>query len=341
MKQRNWLAIGCCLVAINAFAQSSKNQMRIAFGSCDDQDRPQEMWKEIIAQHPDVWIWGGDNVYSDFKSPAGRKALYNKQKSNTDYQQLIKSCVVTGTWDDHDYGINDGGKNYSLKKESQQLALDFLGFAETHPVRKQEGIYNSMEFGNGKRKVKIINLDTRSFRDTIFRINYIDSVTQKKAYRFEANPTGDVLGEQQWKWLERELNNSGAAFYIINSSIQVLAEEHRFEKWANLPTARKRLLDLINTSKKRIIIISGDRHIAEFSKVDLPNGLPLYEFTSSGLTHTWSEQWVENNRHRIGDLIIEKNFGVIIIEWKNKNPLVKLQSRGLNHQLFNEINISW
>jgi alkaline phosphatase D len=270
-----WLVIIFCWVATNALAQGNKNQIRIAFGSCNDQAHTQEIWKEILNQHPHVWIWGGDNIYSDFKNPAGRKALYEKQKSNEDYQQLIKTCVVTGTWDDHDYGVNDGGKNYSLKKESQQLAMDFIGFAKNNPVRKHAGIYNSMEYGEGTKKVKVINLDTRSFRDTLDRVNYIDSATQKKLNRYLPNPQGDMLGETQWKWLKQELNEGNASVVILNSSIQVLPQEHRFEKWENFPSARKRLLNLINQSNKFVIIISGDRHIAEFSKTTLSNGQAL------------------------------------------------------------------
>jgi alkaline phosphatase D len=37
---------------------------------------------------------------------------------------------VIGTWDDHDYGLNDAGKEYSGKVFSQRLMLDFLDEAE-------------------------------------------------------------------------------------------------------------------------------------------------------------------------------------------------------------------
>ena len=33
---------------------------------------------------------------------------------------------IIGTWDDHDYGLNDAGKEYDGKDFSQQLMLDFL-----------------------------------------------------------------------------------------------------------------------------------------------------------------------------------------------------------------------
>ena len=44
---------------------------------------------------------------------------YAYQKADSGYQLLLKSdAQIIGTWDDHDYGVNDGGKNYSRKKES-------------------------------------------------------------------------------------------------------------------------------------------------------------------------------------------------------------------------------
>ncbi len=325
-------------LSVAVFAQA--DLLTVAFGSCNDQNRPQEMWQVLSAQHPDVWIWGGDNIYADIKNPGARAALYRQQKSNQHYQQLMKTCEITGTWDDHDYGVNDGGKYYHLKSEAKRLAVDFLGFQANHPVWQHEGIYNSQEYGKGEKKVKVINLDTRTFRDTVYRENYIDSTTNRQLYRMVPNVTGDMLGEQQWAWLEAELKNTAAQVVIINSSVQVLPSQHRFEKWANLPRAKARLLKLISDSRKNVIIISGDRHIAEFSKFVLPGGRVLFEFTSSGLTHTWADPWEEANDYRVGPLVIEKNFGIIEIRWQNERPHITLKVMGLGQKVFNEVSFS-
>jgi alkaline phosphatase D len=74
---------------------------------------------------------------------------------------------------------------------------------------------------------------------------------------------------------------------IIGSSIQLLSSEHPYGHWGDYPKARARVLRLIaGVRPKLTVILSGDRHLGEISRSDDP-GLPypLYEVTSSGLTH--------------------------------------------------------
>lgn len=309
-------------------AQPDRIITRIAFGSCSHQDDSVQMWKDVLQQNPDLWIWLGDNIYGDTQDMALMEGMYDLQKQHPDYQKLLKSCPVIGTWDDHDYGTNDGGKFFAKRKESRELALAFLDVPASASVRKREGLYQAFEYGSGNKKVKVIMLDTRYFRDTLQAGSGVQ--------RYVPNEQGDVLGETQWKWLRHELATSDARLHIIGSSIQFIAEEQGFEKWANFPKARKRMLDLLTELKpSNTIFITGDRHIAEVSKMTLP-GLPypLYDFTSSGLTHTWEESEPEANPYRVGELIIQKNFGIININWNDHLPLLELQVRGLENSLY-------
>jgi alkaline phosphatase D len=317
--------------ALPAAAQPAEKTIEIiAFGSCSRESSAEQFWQEINDVRPDLWIWGGDNIYGDTHDMALLKKKYDRQKDHPGYRKLIEQTAITGTWDDHDYGINDGGKYFSRKHESKKLFLDFIGTELNDPVWKHEGIYNANMYGSGERKIKVINLDTRFFRDTVMREHFTDALSGKQIYRNVPNSEGELLGEEQWQWLENELINSTAAINIINSSIQVLSDEHRFEKWSNFPKERRRLLDLIVSSKARgVIIISGDRHIAEISRMSLPGlAYPLVDFTSSGLTHTWSGAAEEKNQHRVGDLIIDRNFGLMYIDWHGKSPRLRLQVRG-------------
>ena len=106
---------------------------RMAFGSCNRQDAPQPLWKPIIAEKPDLWVWMGDNIYGDSPVMDTLRAKYIRQNSNLDYQLLKARTPIIGVWDDHDYGINDGGKNYAQKKTSRDLMFDFLNVPQAAP----------------------------------------------------------------------------------------------------------------------------------------------------------------------------------------------------------------
>ena len=322
-----WL---CLFPVTGIFSQ--QNEFTIAFGSCARQTSNTQLWQEILDKKPNVWMWIGDNVYADTHNMDSLRSAYNKQKSHPDYLQLLKKTKVIGTWDDHDYGINDGGKFFSRKNESKEELLRFLDVPIHADVRNHSGVYQSFIFGEAEQSTKIILLDTRYFRDTLAK-----SVTKGK--RYEENKKGDILGEEQWVWLEKELTNSKANLHIIASSFQFLANEHGFEKWGNFPKARKRMFTLLQKVKpNNTLFVSGDRHIAEFSKIKLPGlSYTLYDFTSSGLTHTWNDPWIEQNKLRVGNLIIEKNYGLISVQWQNQKPFVTMQVLGQNNQLLAEV----
>ncbi len=297
----------------------------IAFGSCNREDAPQPLWKEILKNDPDVFLWGGDNIYSDTDDAEKMKAEYALQKKNKNYQKVLNRTAVLATWDDHDYGLNDGGKEWHFKEKSQQLFLDFMDVPANSKRRKREGVYHAEEFETPKGSIKVILLDTRYFRDSLK-----EDPDPEKRY---ASSDGTILGEQQWAWLEEELNNSEADFNVILSSIQILSAEHGFEKWANFPSEVDKLKGLLISSQARkVILLSGDRHISEFSKTSV-EGLdyPLVDFTSSGLTHTYEDFDSEPNGYRVGEVVKHKSFGLLKFDFSKNEVLMEM--RGENNKL--------
>ena len=73
--------------------------------------------------------------------------------------------------------------------------------------------------------------------------------------------------------------------------------------------------------------------MAEISKLDDP-GLPypVYEVTSSGMTHSWHNFTHEPNRHRMGQVFADKNFGTIDIQWTS-DPEVVLRVHGEENEI--------
>jgi len=313
-------------------SEKNKTHFTIAFGSCNNQVLENTLWTAIKKNNPDVWIWGGDVIYSDTDDMNYMAQNYLKQKSNAAYSNFIKNMDVLATWDDHDYGINDGGFEYAQKEAAQQLFLDFFDVPENDARRQQEGIYFAKDDTIENNSIKIILLDTRYCRTALTQ----DTLTEKR-YKPNVYGQGTILGEIQWEWLENELRKSKASFNIIVSSIQFLSAEHGYESWGNMPHEIEKLENLLrNTEAKNAIILSGDRHISEISKKEIEGlNYPLIDFTSSGMTHSYTNFKGEPNKFRIVDVVSEKSFGILKIDFETNT--VQMEIRGENNVIYNTI----
>ena len=175
-------------------------------------------------------------------------------------------------------------------------------------------------------------LDTRYFRSSPLKKK--TPVTKGEGpYEPNPDPTTTMLGEDQWRWLEEQLRTP-AEVRLIASSIQVVAEDHGWEKWMNLPHERERLYRLIReTGAEGVVFLSGDRHLAELSMMDGGAGYPFYDVTSSGLNQaakSWRPQ--EVNRHRVATMNWGDNFGLITIDWDRPDPRISLQIRDVERR---------
>ncbi len=331
----SFLFLGCKPqpeTAIEDTPESQNYDLTIAFGSCNKQYQQNLLWDDILKNNPDLWIWGGDNMYSDTYDMDVLEDNYKLQKEQVGYAELVSKVKILGTWDDHDYGKNDAGTEYPEKDESQELFLNFMNVAESDLRRNRKGVYHAETMTSENGSVKIIILDTRYFRTELTKAKANGKRYQPNAYGF-----GTILGEQQWDWLEAELTNSNADFNIIVSSIQFLSSEHGFETWGNFPHEVDKMKALLQSSNvENAIFISGDRHISEFSKTGV-GGLktPLIDFTSSGLTHTYTSFDGEPNQYRLGDVVFAKSFGLLLFNFDTKT--VTMQMRGDGNMLLQEL----
>ncbi len=309
-----------------AIVSENTTDFTMVFASCSDQNMKQPLWKPIIETNPNVFVWGGDNIYADTDDMVKMKADYDSVWAQPDYQKLASITKITGTWDDHDYGKNDAGKEWQAKKEAQQEFLDFLKVPKEDIRRTREGVYSSETFKTDNGSVKLILLDTRYFRDSLIPSN----IEGRRYDAWKKGEGGTVLGEAQWKWLEKELEDDSATFTIIVSSIQFIANEHYWEKWGYFPEEVEKLNQLIiNAKANNIFILSGDRHLAEFSKKEL-DGLnyPLIDFTASGMTKVYPDTPEDINQYRIGNQVKKLNFGVLKFDFKNKKVIMEIRGEG-------------
>ena len=272
--------------------------IKIGLGSCLDQDYPQPIWQSIKKEDLNYFIFLGDNVYGDTRYGSLRKmkSAYDKQKKVL--PDFLNDISIFSIWDDHDFGINDGGADYRFKRQAQELYLDFWEITKDDDRSNREGIYFSKNEIFFDKKFKFIFLDTRFFRSKLKgkKSNYIENI--------ESDAT--ILGNAQWTWLENELK-SDFDFLFIFSSIQIIAKDHRFEKWSNFPNERAKLFELLEKFNDKTILFSGDRHRAGIYR---KNG--IIEVTSSSMNKPGSS-FSETDSYLIGKTYPQENYGVLEI----------------------------
>ena len=272
--------------------------IKIGLGSCLDQDYPQPIWQSIKDEDLNYFIFLGDNVYGDTPSGSLRKmkSAYDKQKKVL--PDFLNDISIFSIWDDHDYGINDGGADYRFKRQAQELYIDFWEIPKEDDRSNRDGIYFSKNEIFFDKKFKFIFLDTRFFRSKLKgkKSNYVENI----------EPDATILGDDQWMWLENELKND-FDFLFIFSSIQIIATDHRFEKWSNFPNERVKLFELLEKFNDKTIFFSGDRHRAGIYK---KNG--IIEVTSSSMNKPGSFS-NETDSYLLGKTYPQENYSVLKI----------------------------
>jgi alkaline phosphatase D len=291
---------------------------RLAFGSCMHQSRPKPALELAAASAPDLFVFLGDNIYGDTDDMAVLQQKYDQQAESPELVHLREVTPIIATWDDHDYGRNDAGKEYPHKAESKEIFLEFWQEPADSPRRAHDGVYTSYLYEGPGGTLQVILLDTRWFRDPL------DPNTDPTRYKNDYQPTDDtsrtMLGEAQWAWLEGELEKP-ADVRVIGTSTQLGHEYNGWESWTNMPHERQRFVDLVRTTgAEGVVLISGDVHWAELSRLEVEGGYPLYDLTSSGITEEWPI--IEGNENRVGEAVPDNNYGYLEIDWGGEAPSI-------------------
>ena len=320
-------------------APSSATQLRIAIASCTDQTKPQPIWDAALAERPDYFVFAGDNVYASEQpfSVDRLQAAYALQGQVANFNRLRHTVPHTATWDDHDYGLNDGGADFAHKVASKDAFLRFWQVAADDERRGRDGMYHARLLQAGAHRVQVIVLDTRWWRSKLKPTDQ-RGAPGKERYVPDADPAKTMLGAAQWLWLEQRLAAPADAHVVI-SSIQLVADGHGFERWGNLPLERERFFRAVRSSGARgVVVASGDRHIGGLYRHDGPEpGYPLWEMTSSGVTHPWRNA-KEAGPNRVGPLVTDQHYGVIGFDFSAGT--VTLSLRGTGNQPLHEQQVS-
>lgn len=286
----------------------------IQFGSCMREYKPSPILDVIADQDPNIFIFLGDNVYGDTKCVDELRNKYAVLSCKPEFQRLCATAEILAVWDDHDYGWNDVGYEYEMKKESKSVFLEFWQVPASSERFQHEGNYEVRYFGSNGHLVQIILLDTRSFRSKLEENNdndYVQMYTTSKT----------ILGEDQWNWLGNQFLQP-ADVRIVCTSTQFGTEYNGMESWANFPLEQERMAQtIVNTQANGVLFISGDVHYAECSKRLYPNCYPLYDITSSALNQ--KNSGIADNQYRTFDAFNQPNFGELKFNWQGANTTIE------------------
>ena len=252
----------------------------LGFGSCARQERPQPIWDTINAARCDAFVLLGDNIYADTSDPAVFREKYALLAAMPGFAKLRQTTPLFATWDDHDYGINDGGAGFPGAAVAQKEFCDFFQVPATSPLRTTPGVYDCVTLGPVGKRVQLILLDTRMFRSPLKKDPPIPRSPSPTP-----TPTRPCSAKGSGPGSSAACANRPKSVWWFPASSSI-ANEHGSEKWENFPKERARFLELLRrTQAKGVVVISGDRHMAELSALTPADGVPypLYDLTTSGL----------------------------------------------------------
>jgi len=207
------------------YAEDRLEVARVSFSSCY---LPEDMtgdtfWSDVRSRGTDLWLWLGDNMYMDGTNMDAKRDMYNEAREEEGYVEHgpVKEgskIPVMATWDDHDCCADNAGNEFPCLEESQEEFVKHFNIPATDPVNQDSpdyrlGVFNSRMFlkpGTEENGIHAIMLDARSGRDPTHSYHGPCQGADTK-----------MLSNQQWDWLENELNFESEV-KIIASGIQVL-----------------------------------------------------------------------------------------------------------------------
>ena len=142
----------------------------MAFGSCYGIfSHTSDIFETIAEERPDLFVWLGDVAYVDNPrhfGPMPPEYIHERfelTKNAAGYSKLLERSKVIGVWDDHDFGTNDGGKNFPFRDQNREFWLDFIDEPSDSERRTQRGspIHQDYIIKKGEQVIQVILLDNR------------------------------------------------------------------------------------------------------------------------------------------------------------------------------------
>lgn len=269
-----------------------EKRVRFAVASCMDSGYKEQadMWESLLAKKPDVLFLIGDNVYANIGIPKGMGA--SPERLWETYTQTRKTLAlfraktlvpIVAVWDDNDYGMNDGNRQFTHKEASTKIFYAFFGQMPLSPA-----------FTEGPGISRLY----RAFGHRFF-------VMDNRSLRSESNAKEEThWGLETEKWLFDALKTDKTPTWILSGD-QIFGGYHPFESMErDHPASFKRLLSALHDSTAPAAFITGDRHLTELMKIPTKEaGFETFELTTSPIhAKTYPDPWKKtpNPRQMVG-----------------------------------------
>ena len=293
----------------------NQRSFTIAVASCMDdywsKKTQKQMWKNLLSFRPDMVFLIGDNIYADKNiSKPSMPNFYRRyvEAFNTLYLYKANRLVpILAVWDDHDYGFNNGHKNFQYKSEMQEL---FRGF---FPLN-----VNNKHLIKGKGVSFLLQTGYQNFF-------FMDD----QSFRSPPDPQGRLWGKAQEQWLFQHILNTQNPSWIINGG-QLFGRHHTYESFErDFPENFKFILQRLEQSPSSVFFLSGDRHLAELLKID-EWPYTTYELTTSAIHAKVHPQRGDHDldvRH-VHHVTEKHNFAIIKSQGQSKNLILDISVNG-------------
>jgi len=292
-------------------APGASAQFTVGTGSCARfaEDPHQLIWNTVNARNPDFFVWLGDNIYGDTARADVLSAEYQRQRDVGTFAPIAPRIPQLAIWDDHDYGVNNGGRRNPIKTEALRVFKNFWA-NPSHGLPDAPGIFFHYQYGG----VDFFFLDVRYYRDPNSEPDYAGKT---------------MLGDRQKDWLKSGLKASTAAFKVlVSGSAWSKAKGPGGDSWSSFMSERNEILNYIRDEKiGGVVLVSGDTHVAELNAIPWSEkgGYDFYDLTSSPLAQDTSTSWLERRpERRIRQVYFGSvNFGLLTFDMRTADPALQ------------------
>ena len=233
--------------------------------SCVKKKDTAPVWAEINKLNPDILCLSGDTPYIDTTNLVSVRRKHRAFLSEEPLAQIGTHTPVVGTWDDHDFGKNNGN-GASLGKGAKATRQGFVEYrAHANFGQGDGGVYHKSDLG----ALEIFHLDPRTF-------------SQLGPSPVDPAQT-TCFGKTQWEWILTSLKKSQAPFKVL--SMGAIWQDKKNGETDDMFTywyERDALLDFIKREKiEGVILHGGDIHVSRYLKHPQRLGYDLHDFIVS------------------------------------------------------------